>query len=282
MSVLCLDLGGTKLMLAQVEGKTLLDTWRYPVPADGNFEQLFDFLVTCIHSHLTPETYGISIGIPGMVDMHSGTLLEVLNIPALTATQLAQQLKNTFEMDVVVNNDANLFALGEAVLNHNQDMLGITLGTGVGAGVIFNGQLYSGKHCAAGEIGSLSYRDGIIEHYCSGQYFTVHHQMSGEHLYQKACEGDSQALQAFVHFGEHLAHMIAQTLLVYDPKDIILGGSVSQSFPFFIEALKQKLQSLVYGPQLADLTISASQHHNAALIGAAQWFLQQQKSSGFN
>lgn len=275
MSVLCLDLGGTKLMLAQVEGETLLDTWRYPVPADGNFEQLFDFLVTSIQCHLTPETLGIAIGVPGMVDMRTGTLLEILNIPALSTTQLAQKLQTTIGLEVVVNNDANLFALGEAVLNRSQDMLGITLGTGVGAGIIFNGQLYSGRHCAAGEIGSLRYLDGIIEHYCSGQYFTDHHDVSGEELYQKACNGDNQALQAFSAFGEHLAHMIAQSLLMYDPVDIVLGGSVSQSFAFFIDPLKQKLASLVYPPQLADLTISASQHHNAALIGAAQWFLQQ-------
>ncbi|MBT1446243.1 ROK family protein [Shewanella sp. JM162201] len=273
MSIVCLDLGGTKLAIGRVTGAQVDGVTRLAVPQQADYDTLLQFLQQALESVLCESDTGIALGVPGTVSLQSGQLLEVLNLPALNGRALALALTARFRLPVSINNDANLFALGESVLGGGKDLLGITLGTGVGAGVVFDGRLYSGKHCSAGEIGSFQYLDGIMEHYCSGQFFW-RAGLRGEEAYALALAGDAAALALFERFGEHLGELMVQALLAYDPADIVLGGSVSQAFELFAPAMWRTLTARVPAALLDGLCIRQSTDPNAALIGAAHWFLQ--------
>ncbi|AZQ12723.1 ROK family protein [Shewanella khirikhana] len=287
MSVLCLDLGGTKLAIGRVAYPDKHETQTYavaaitrlPVPQQADYAGMLLFLIQAIEPQLDGSVRGIAIGVPGTVSLQNGTLLEVMNLPCLIGKPLAVDLEARFQLPVSLNNDANLFALGESVLGNKRNLLGITLGTGVGAGVVFDGRLYSGKHCAAGEIGCFPYLDGIMEHYCSGQFFRRFAHCPGEQVRARALAGDTDALVLFQRFGEHLAELIYQTLLAYDPAEIVLGGSVSQAFSLFNDALWQRLAERADVSRLEGLSIRPSTEANAALIGAAHWFFQHQGES---
>lgn len=288
-TIVSVDLGGTKAQVARVDEQGVYDTRRYSVPATATKSQVNDFITGIVAEQLTEQCCGIAIGVPGMVDLSSGTVLETVNIPAWQDVPLAAQLNAYFSLPVVVNNDVNCFTMGEYCYGHHYlsgtglhtpvpNLLGVCLGTGLGAGLVFDGRLYSGRHCAAGEFGSFPYQDGILEHYTSGQFF-LKRGTNGAEQALLAQQGDRYAQSLFDEFGSHLGYAIAQTLLAFDPDKIVLGGSVSQSYDLFERAMWQSLARQTHPALFKRLEIAVSKLEHAALRGAYKLF-QQQLSEG--
>ena len=118
---------------------------------------------------------GIGCGVPSVVDVAEGIVFEVQNIPSWKEIHLKAALEDRFGVPAAVNNDANAFAVGEHVFGKGLDfrnLVGMTLGTGLGTGVIIEGRLYSGANCGAGEIGMMAHKGLTLEDYCSGQFFS--------------------------------------------------------------------------------------------------------------
>ena len=145
----------------------------------------------------------------------------------------------------------------------------MTLGTGLGMGIIINGRLYSGVLCGAGEIGMLPYMDGIVEHYAGSFFFVRKYQQSAKAIYELAQRRQPQALEAFREFGTHLGNAIKTILFMYAPEAIILGGSISNAYPFFQDGMEATLASFTFPRQLEKLTIACSHEPNLPILGAA-------------
>ena len=150
------DLGGTNLRVAVVDrGGAILSEEHEPTPED--LDGVIPAIVRCIstlqHSH--PEVGAVGVGAAGLVDK-DGTVHYAPNLPMLTNTPLRRSLADALALPVVVDNDANAAAWGEvchgAARGHN-DALVITLGTGVGGGIVINGRIYRGAHGFAAEVG---------------------------------------------------------------------------------------------------------------------------------
>ena len=108
------------------------------------------------------------------MDPDRGFVLDLQNIPLWFELPLADLLKREFQRPIKLNNDANCFALGHAQFDAGkkwQNFAALTLGTGLGMGMIINGGLYSGLISGAGEIGMVPYRDGIVEDYCESVFY---------------------------------------------------------------------------------------------------------------
>ena len=119
----------------------------------------------------------IGIGVPSVVDTHTGIVYDVQNIPSWKEVAIAQKMQELYKLPVLVNNDANCFALGEYHFGKGKgtkSMVGVTIGTGIGAGIIINGKLYCGPNCGAGEFGMIGYLDKVVEYYASGQFFKLY------------------------------------------------------------------------------------------------------------
>lgn len=278
-SIVSLDIGGTKINAGLFcQGKIQVSK-KFSFNAHATSSEIFDFIVTCIQQFKQVNTQAIAIGVPCIVDTKQGIVFDAVNIPAWQQQPLKAQLEQHFSLPVYINNDVNCFTFGEYKANfsdNTQDMLGLCLGTGFGAGIVLNKQLYHGHNCSAGEVGSIDYLDATIDDYCSGQFFKNHYHASGNELALRAQQGDKQALLAFELFGQHLAKAIANLILIIDPQLIIIGGSVANSFALFIEPLWQELKKFPYKKVIANLTIKQSQQSDSALLGAAYLFLEQQ------
>lgn len=266
------DLGGTKVLAGKVgDGKVVASSKRL-VPAEGTVGQVLDVIFETIDDQIDDTTRGIGIGVPSIVDVETGIVYDVQNIPSWQEVHLGDIMRERYGLEVQINNDANCFAVGERFFGHARnvkDFVALIVGTGVATGLYLNGRLYAGKNCGAGEIGMIPYLDHHLEYYCSGQFFETVHQTSGRELEEQAKGGDVRALEIFEEFGSHLGNVINTILYAYDPELIIIGGSVSKAYKFYEKAMLDVVGSNVYGSVKAGLRIEISSNPDIAVLGAA-------------
>ncbi|MCH8327262.1 MAG: ROK family protein [Candidatus Marinimicrobia bacterium] len=267
-----IDLGGTQARVGRVEAGELREFASTRILASGTVEEVLNQIYALIDGLAASDIEAIGVGVPSVVDVDQGIVYDVQNIPAWKEVRLKSLLEEKYAVPVHVNNDANCFALGEKHFGKGRghhSIIGLIIGTGFGAGIIVNDRLYSGANCGAGEFGMMPYLDSVYEHYCSGQFFTLHKGQTGEQLYKQAVDGDTQALQIFAEYGDHLGSGIKAILCAYDPEIIILGGSVRKAYDLFEEAMWASIQSFVYPKSAQGLSIELSQLDDIAILGAA-------------
>lgn len=267
-----IDFGGTNTRVGIVDNGTIVKLISEPTLSDKPEQIILDHLKGLIHRIITPEVKGIGIGVPSVVDAERGIVYNVANIPSWKEVHLRQILEDEYHVPVAVNNDCNCFALGEFAFGEAKgylDAVCMTLGTGVGAGLIIDGKLYAGSNTGAGEIGSIPYLDHDFEHYCSSLFFIEKHNITGKELYEKAKQGDVYGLELMAEFGRHLGNLINTLLYVYDPQVIVIGGSIALSYEFFSEAVYEKLAAFPYPETVKRLRIHLSKKDNIGLLGAS-------------
>jgi len=217
----------------------------------------------------------IGIGVPGLVDIEKGIVFDVINIPSWKEIPLQKWMENRYHLPVIINNDANCFALGEFYFGKGKgcnSMVGLTIGTGLGSGLILDKKLYSGKNCGAGEFGMIDYLDKCYEYYASGQFFQNVYHTDGEVIFKRAGEGNTQALKMYEEMGFHLGNAIKMILYALDVELIILGGSVRHAFPYFSKTMWQRLNTFAFAKSAAGLQIEVSELENSGILGAAALF----------
>lgn len=215
---------------------------------------------------------GIGVGVPSVVDLGRGVVYDVQNIPSWKRVPLKAFLEKRYRIPAYINNDANCFAVGEKYFGQAKayrHVVGLIVGTGLGAGVIANGRLYSGANCGAGEFGMISYKNHNYEYYCSGQFFQNVYKTSGKELFERAKSGEGKALGIFSEFGSHLGEAVKTILYAADPDILILGGSVSKAYRFFRQAMWESIKTFAYSLALKNIKIEVSRVRNIAILGAA-------------
>lgn len=271
-TVIGVDLGGTNVRAGRIVGEKMVARRARAISAHGPRELVLQEIRETIAAVLDGQVSAIGIGVPSLVDVEKGIVYAVGNIPAWKEVPLKKNLEQSFGIPVHVNNDANCFALGESHFGAGRGfhhLVGMVLGTGLGAGIIIDGKLYCGHNCGAGEIGKIGFKEHTIEYYCSGQFFRHRYGMDGATLCEKARQGDAQALEIFAEFGDNLGQAVMIALYAYDPEMIVLGGSVSQAWPFFEKAMRRRLAAFTYPHALARVVIQPAQTPEISILGAA-------------
>ena len=271
MKLIGVDLGGTKITAALIDDDKIVKQTTCPTPFDQEKMVVVDAISQAISQVYDPEIIGIGIGVPGLVDLQNNVVLDVTNIPSWDVVPLKQLLEYHFLKPVFVNNDANCFALGEKHFGKGKpyrNFVGVTLGTGLGAGIIINNHLYSGHLSGAGEFGNIYYLDSNIENYCSGMFFK-NRNLDGLELAIKAKAGNAEAQKLFDELGMHIARGLGNILFALAPEAIILGGSVSQSFALFEKGMREAFGDFPYQKLYRDLKIEISDGANMAVLGAS-------------
>ena len=229
-NIIGVDLGGTNARAGLVRNQQLGEVSSIQINPNGSAEEVLDHLCGLIDRTKPQDVDGVGIGVPSVVDLEKGIVYDVQNIPSWQEVPLKSILEEKYSIPVLVNNDANCFALGEKHFGKGvgyQSVIGLIVGTGFAGGIIVDGKLYPGMNCGAGEFGMIPYLESIHEHYCAGQFFTRHVGQTGAEVFQRAVEGDREAVKIFAEFGHHVGQGIKMILYAYDPEIIILGGSVS-------------------------------------------------------
>ncbi len=271
-AVIGVDLGGTKVGIGRVEKGRIIRHISAAVSGQGSAAEVIEEVVGAIARVFDPDVVGIGVGVPSVVDVEKGIVYDVQNIPSWKEIPLKEILENRFGRPVYINNDANCFAVGEKHFGRGRrfrHLVGLIVGTGLGAGIILNNRLYSGPNCGAGEFGMIPYKDSILEHYCSGQYFVREHGIKGEDLFAGAARGEPEALKIFDRFGSYLGDALMIIMLAVDPEAIILGGSVPRAFSLFEKAMRERMQSFPYRKMLERIVIETSEQPEIAILGAA-------------
>ena len=279
--IIGIDLGGTKLNAGLVQNGKILKTCRKDLPQDKvecDSQAIIDLVIDAVAKLFSSDLKGIGVGVPSVVDREHGVVYDVQNIPAWQEVPLKNILEKEFNVPVFIDNDANCFAIGEKFYGKGQKyqhFVGITIGTGIGGGIITAGHLAQDSNCGSGEFGEMYYLDARLEDYCSGQFFLHKYNIDGKELDAKARAGDAHALKIFQEFGYHLGRAIKMIMCAIDPQAIIIGGSIANSREFFEGPMREEVANFTYPRSAQRLKIEFSTVNHSPLLGAAAVCLDQ-------
>ncbi len=275
LTVIGVDVGGTKIAAGTVligKNTKLIDVIEIPIKANASAHNVFTQICTVIDFLNSKKVGAICVGFPGIVNPKSGAVLFATNIPKFKNIPLKKWLIEKYNKKVFVQNDAKCFALGQfSTLKSKRDknIVGLILGTGVGAGIIVNRKIVTGIDGSEGEVGAwISSSGKSFEKTLGGHDFVKQFHTPGLKLFEQAKHGDARARKLFVSYGEHLAELIAMITVTYAPQQIILGGSVSKSAKFFLPATKKQLHAFCPDIKLPQIVVAKKKY--AGVIGAAE------------
>jgi glucokinase len=270
--VLGVDVGGTKIAVGAVHGAAARNRLEHPTRLSSTTE-LLDGLEATVNEVIsaagTPAAIGV--GVPSQIEYSTGTVETSVNIP-LTGVPLRTELGRRFGVPVFVDNDANCAALAEAQLVPCDNLVMITLGTGVGGGVIVGGRIFRGAHGLGAELGHFPVNSdgphcpgncpnsGCLEAYCSGQALErdatelaedkpdsrlaralgEDGKVSGRELVTAAEEGDPDALLVFDRFARMLGVGVAGYVNVFEPEHLVIGGGLSRASHLYFQRAVQE------------------------------------------
>lgn len=268
--LLGIDIGGTTISIGLVEKDRIIrtDTIASFTP-NASKEESINYLSDAIAKVLSPGIESIGIGVPSIVDSEKGIVYRAMNIPSWDEVPLKDILEERFGLPVHVNNDSNCFSIGAAARLDKvyPVMVGITLGTGIGIGVVKDGELFSGARCGVGELGSAVYNGADYESFCSKKFFTMQG-WEGKAATEQSAAGNEQALAVESEFGHHLGNLLCLVMLAYDPDCIVLGGGIAHSYPYFKDSMTDALRS-AYPYPLDFLRIETMPQCDIPVLGAA-------------
>jgi len=278
-NIIGIDLGATNVRGGIVSGDSITKIHSSRIHSDGAAEEVLQDIIKVADQLVDNSVTAIGIGVPSVVDIEQGIVYDVQYIPSWKEVPLKQWLTEKYSLPVYVNNDANCFALGEYHFGKGKgtdSMIGLTLGTGIGGGLIVNRHLYPGHNCGAGEFGMIQYLDHVFEYYGCGQFFQNVYHADGEIVFQKAKAGDKQALQWYKEMGTHLGNTIKAIMYSYDPSLIVFGGSVRFAYPFFQDTMWERIRTFAFTRSIGRLRIELSELENSGILGAAALYYDSQ------
>jgi glucokinase len=300
--VLGVDVGGTKVAVAAVEGVTVREAVEDRTITDST-EALLDGIEAVVKRLIgkvgDPEAIGV--GVPSQIEYATGTVETSVNIP-LQGVPLREELGRRFGVPVFVDNDANCAALAEAHMLGEEHLVMLTLGTGVGGGIVTGGMTFRGAHGLGAELGHMTLNPdgppcpgncpnrGCIEAYCSGQALErdatelaqdkpdsrlaraigPDGKVSGRELQDAAEAGDPDALLIFENFGRMLGIAIAGYVNVFEPDRLTIGGGISRAHHLFLDRAVQEADARALPALLRRTNIALAEGGaDAGVIGAA-------------
>jgi len=303
------DIGGTKILAGTVtEDGEILSTARRPTPRhDAN--DVLDLVAEVVNELVagTDEALeGVGLGVAGLVDADRSRVYFAPNL-RWSQVPVRQLLEAATGLPVVVENDGNVAAWGEYRFGAGRgttEMTLVTVGTGIGGGIVIDGELFRGAHGAAGEIGHINAvpdgrpcgcgRNGCLEQYASGNALVREARalaaerrseasallalgdgtpegVQGVHVTEAARSGDPVAMEAFAIVGTWLGRGLADLAAVLDPEVFVIGGGVSDAGDLLLASARQTLADKLIGQQNrpAPLVKTAELTNRAGLVGAA-------------
>lgn len=304
------DLGGTNIVVALVDDKgTLLSSKSCPTGRERGFKAVVADIVLLSKEIMTVDdakknpVKGIGIGIPGIADPETGVVISCVNL-FWENEPLKEALETALSLPVFIDNDATLAGLAEyevGVMKSAKSGVFLTLGTGVGGGIIMDHQVISGKHGIASEVGHMVVGDsdipcncgrkGCLETFASStaiiaytkQHLKEHldsvlHERSngnldlidGRMIFDAAKDGDTFALEAVHRLAHYLAIGIMNIVAVIDPEMFVLGGGIANAGEFLLEIVREELEKQKYFKALPIGNICLAELKNdAGVLGGA-------------
>lgn len=301
-----IDLGGTNIKSAVVDReKGLLSTYSIPTRASEGPETVLDRIAEAISNaaeNAPGKPVGVGIGSPGVISLDRTTVSNPPNLPGWDVIDVNKEIRKRTGLDAIVENDANLMALGSSrygVGRNLDSLIMLTLGTGVGGGIIYHRELYRGMTGGAAELGhviidyngpdSNSSAKGGIEAYI-GQRFLIRNalplirqhpgnalaqyldnpdKLEPKHLSREADKGNELAVRILADAGRMLGYAIVNYIHILDIRNIIVSGGVAKAGDWILEPARKAALERLMPPFREGFEIRYETLGNdAALLGA--------------
>lgn len=289
-SLIGVDLGGTAIKLGRFTPTgDCVQSLSVPTPQPATPEAVIEAMAVAI-ARLDPhrEAAAIGVGTPGPVDAAGRVARVAINLVGWQDVPVADWLETQTGRPTVLANDANCAGLGEAWLGAGrafQNLILLTLGTGVGGAIILEGKLFVGPQGTAGELGLITLNPegppcnsgnrGSLEQYCSVQAIRRQTGLEPAVLAAKAAAGDGDAIAFWQQYGRYLGAGLASLIYVLTPEAIILGGGISAGAPLFLPTARAEIEQRVLPSSRENLQILLAELGNqAGIVGAARLALQ--------
>ena len=307
--VCAVDLGGTNLRAANIDGEgQIRDRLKFKTPQTDNPKEIVSAIARAVgqcssHAAQRHQTIqAVSVVVPGSVNAATGLVVNAPNVPAIVGFDLTSALASELQRSILIENDANAAAVGElwkGAARGHRTIVCFTLGTGVGSGVILNGELWRGIDGTGGEIGHTSIEPfggvqcncgnfGCLEVYGSAtalvrmtrerleqhsgsQLDTIaRDDLTAEKLFEAALAGDVLARSMFEKLGVYLGIAIANVVNTLNPEMIVIGGGVSAAFDLFAPSAREEMMRRAFPvPAARCQIVKAECGDDAGLLGAA-------------
>lgn len=305
------DLGGTTVKLAQFDREgTMLHKWEIPTRTEEKGAHILPDIAVAIEDYITQkkisreDVIGVGIGVPGAVN-NEGVVAGCDNL-GWGIFNVAQELEKLTGFPVKAGNDASVAALGECWRGSGKgfrNMLFVTLGTGVGGGIVVDGKLVLGTHGAAGEIGHMVInreetekcgcgKTGCVEQYCSAtgvvrlakRYLAKTdapsclrsvEMLTCKDVFDGAKAGDACAVEILEQAYAYMGEFIANICIVLNPEAVVVGGGVSRAGQTLIDGIQRHFKKYIYHAS-TDVTFAlATLGNDAGAYGAVKLILEQ-------
>ena len=306
--VIGVDLGGTKVAVAKLREQQLTESTVTPTDHSST-DALIDQLVATIESCRSEGLTAVGVGVPSVVEFETGRIVSTVNLP-LADVRLREVLGERIGVPVFVDNDATVAALAEAHDDQMRmiarDLVMITVGTGVGAGLVLGGRIYRGATGGAGELGhtligldlrgaapsaagefpqpdSLEalaagraldalVREAVDAHPDSqlGRMHAEGEEVLGPEAVKAAEEGDPEAMALVERWAQRLGIGVANTINTFDPEEVVIGGGAAQAGELLLEPVRRIVSDYVLPGLGQRTTIRLARHGvRAGVLGAA-------------
>ncbi|HPG38160.1 MAG TPA: ROK family protein [bacterium] len=302
-----MDLGGTNIKFGLVLANGTIHLQKkldseIPFGYKYVFDKIAGYTRELIHAAGSDFVVkGFGIGVPGLIDIKNQMLVEASNFPGWKNVKIGYELEKRLDFKVSVDNDANLAALGEYKFGAGRgvtEMLMVTLGSGVGSGLILNGAIYHGSRSAAGEFGHTIIqkdgplcacgRRGCVEAFV-GKYGIQRrikellvdyprsilreiepHNITPEDIYNAAVKGDKTALLLFQEVGESLGVGLGNVANLLNLERVVIGGGISNAGELIFKPARETLAQIAFKTNFETITlVPAHLGENAGLVGSA-------------
>ena len=302
--VFAVDLGGTYLRMALIDcaGK-IHQQLKQRTPKGDSPDEVVEALAHAAENWSHKEGRGIvaaSIMVPGTVDTQNAVVVQAPNLPSLANFPLKSVLEKRVGWPVLLQNDANAAAVGEMWLGAARgcrDVVSVTLGTGVGGGMILDGELWRGAHGSAGEIGHTTVDPfsglkckcgnvGCLELFASAtaivrmtredlprfpESVLNREELTAERVYDAGRAGDELALSVFKKFGTYLGIGLANLINIIDPEIIVIAGGVVNGWDLFACHMQREVNERAVRATAQQVRIAPAKcGDNAGILGAAR------------
>ena len=298
-SYIGIDVGGTFIKGGLVSKGQLIDFQKIETEAERGPERVIQNIASLIERLKREDTEAAGVGVPGMVDMKNGIVRLPPNLPGWDEVHLTEKLEQMVSIPTFAGNDANFYAVGEWQFGAGigaDDLIVLTLGTGLGGGIISGGRLLLGANFAAGEVGHISIvpngqqcrcgNRGCIEAYVGRDYLVERAKylaqkwhsdrlsnkstLSPKLIAEAADEGDEAAKALWHEFGRMLGIAIVNYVHILDPELVVLGGGVVGAWNHFIDPLMAEVKArLMDFPERKLKVVKGALGDMAGIYGAA-------------
>lgn len=281
--ILGIDIGATKTNALLFNKNDKKVVWSNIAPTDKtnkkNFLKNLFNLIDLIGKEHSFSSIGVAVA--AIVDVKTGKIIKSPNIEIINGLNLASVIQNKFNVPVKVQNDADCFSVAERKVGTGKkykNFVGVTLGSGIGCGLIIDGEIYNGKEGgSAGECGHMiidnKSKNGSFEDLASGKFINRVYDKSGEELFSDAKSGKAIAEKVCREFGENLGVGLSNIINMMNPEAIIIGGGISGAIKPILPVVKASIKKYVMSPRAKNTPVMISKlGTNAPAIGAALLF----------